>query len=480
MKVKDLLKGVEYFCKDKSLLEYEVADISFDNRDIKGNSIFVAYKGVSYDTHNDIDKLINDSRIKVLVTEKEFDFPTIVVKNGRRALSLISKNFFIEDYEPNYIGVTGTNGKTTTAYLIDHILEFTGYKTARFGTINYKIDKELYPSTTTTPSTYEFYKMLGVAEKANCEFVVMEVSSHALDQDRVYGINFNYAIYTNLSGDHLDYHKDLDDYFNSKSKLFTEYLNGCGVVNVDDEYGKKLLYLIKDNEILTYSFNNNKANCFVDRFDMDLDKTEIVLNLLGEKIHFETSLVGKHNIYNLMAAILTAHHLGIDHNSITRAIKTFSNVPGRLEKLIYNNIYIFIDYAHTDDALENVLSSLKPFRKRRLITLFGCGGDRDKSKRPRMAKVAEKYSDLVVVTSDNPRNEDPEKIIDDILQGFGDKSKVVVEPDRREAIKLALKEAEPEDIVLIAGKGHEDYQLIKGVKYHFDDKEEVINFFEGK
>ncbi|MGA1862965.1 UDP-N-acetylmuramoyl-L-alanyl-D-glutamate--2,6-diaminopimelate ligase [Deferribacter thermophilus] len=478
MKVKDLLKGLDYFCKDKNLLEIEINDISFDTRDIKEDSIFVCNKGVNYDTHNDIERLKNDSRIKVIITEKSYDFQTVVVKDGRKALALICKNLFLNGYTPKLIGITGTNGKTTTCYLIDHILSFANIKTARLGTINYKIDDEIYPAPTTTPSPYDLYKMISKAKNKGCSNVVMEVSSHALDQSRVFGLTYDYAVYTNLSGDHLDYHESIDDYFKAKSRLFHEYLNGYAIINIDDSYGEKLRESLENkNNCLTYSFNSNNANIFVKSYDKGLEKSFVLFELDGRELEVETKLVGKHNIYNLMASILVAYKYGIDLEQIKKAIVSFENVPGRLDKIVHNNIYVFIDYAHTDDALKNVLQSLLPFKKRRIITLFGCGGDRDKTKRPRMAKVAEEYSDLVVVTSDNPRNEDPQSIINDILKGFDDNSKVIVEVDRRRAIEIALGNALEGDIVLIAGKGHEDYQLIKGIKYHFDDKEEVLRFF---
>ncbi|KAA0257856.1 UDP-N-acetylmuramoyl-L-alanyl-D-glutamate--2,6-diaminopimelate ligase [Deferribacter autotrophicus] len=474
MRVKELLKGVDFLCKNRKLLDVELANISFDSRNIKDNSLFIAYKGTNYDSHKDLKRLKNEKKIKVFITEKKIeDVDSIIVEDGRKTLSLICKNFFVNNNEFKTIGITGTNGKTTTLYLIDHILNCAGLKTIRIGTVNYKIDDELFDADNTTPNPYDFYKFIGMGLEKGCKCVVTEVSSHALDQDRIYGLKFDYAVFTNLSGDHLDYHQDLESYFASKRKLFTEkYLKGVSVVNFDDDYGKKLINEQFDH--ISYAIENKKADVHIESYESSLSGSIFTVNLFGKTLTFKSMLVGKHNIYNILAAISVCSHFGIDNELLVKAIESFENVPGRLEKISWEGRYFFVDYAHTDDALRNVLESLLPFKKERIITVFGCGGDRDRTKRPRMGSVAEKYSDVVIITNDNPRSEDPEKIIDDIVEGINDKRKIHVIPDRREAIRKSIEISKPGDIILVAGKGHEDYQLINGVKYHFDDKEEIL------
>ncbi|MGC8769143.1 UDP-N-acetylmuramoyl-L-alanyl-D-glutamate--2,6-diaminopimelate ligase [Calditerrivibrio sp.] len=473
MLVRELLKGISVKrISDDNLYDINVENISFNTKDIKPNSAFVLVKGINFDPYEKVDEIFNSKNVRLFITEKPLpEKPYVLVENTRKTFGIICRNFFNIDFiKMKFIGITGTNGKTTTNYLIDSILKVSGHKTIRIGTTEYMIVDEKIEANNTTPGIYDIFEMIAKGVKKGATAVCMEVSSHALDQDRVYGLNFDVAIFTNLTGDHLDYHKTMEHYYQSKKKLFTKEYSKNAAINIDYDYGKRLY---NEVEIAKYSFSKGKGDVGVIDVLYSLDGINFKVNIGDEIISLNSHLVGRHNLENILGAITACHILGISKEEIIRGVEQFKNVPGRLEKFEKNGAYFFVDYAHTDDALKNVLEALKGFKKGRLITVFGCGGDRDRTKRPRMAKVAEVYSDIVIVTSDNPRTEDPNAIIDEILTGFEDRSKVLVEPDRRIAIKKACDEAKAGDIVLIAGKGHEDYQIIGKTKYHFDDREEV-------
>ncbi len=473
MLVRELIRGIEVKeVSDDNLLDFELSNISFNTNDIKPNSAFVLIKGSSFDPYEKVDEIFSSGKVKLFITEKRLEkYPYILVENCRKAFGLLCRNYFNIDFgKVKLFGVTGTNGKTTTNYLIDAILKSAGIKTIRIGTTEYMVVDERIDANNTTPGIYEIFEMIQRGVQKGAGAVCMEVSSHALDQDRVYGLKFDVAIFTNLTGDHLDYHKSMENYYESKKRLFSEEYSKSAVINIEHDYGKRLY---SETTIEKCSFAVEKGDICAKDVVFSLDGIKGRLLLMGKEVEFNSHLVGKHNLENILGAASAAFVAGIDVDSIQNGINNFRNVLGRLEKFEKNGAYFFVDYAHTDDALKNVLQALKPFKKNRLITVFGCGGDRDRTKRPRMARVAEEYSDMVVVTSDNPRTEDPNAIIDEILTGFTDKDKVKVEVDRRKAIKFVCEEAKAGDIVLIAGKGHENYQIIGKTKYHFDDREEV-------
>jgi UDP-N-acetylmuramoyl-L-alanyl-D-glutamate--2,6-diaminopimelate ligase len=476
MKIKELLQGLKI--KDVSslsLLELEVSDITWELGNIKDNSLCILYKGVNYDSHDSIDAFYRSGKIIAFVTEKSCDgYPYIKVENTKIALALISKNFFnIKDTDFTSIGITGTNGKTTISYLLENIFNRANKDVLKIGTVHYKVGKEIINANTTTPSAYEFYNLLNKAKEKNIKNMISEVSSHALSQYRVFGHIFDIAVFTNLTGDHLDYHKDMEDYFRAKRELFTKKYARKAIVNIDDIYGRRL-YLSTKLEKYSYSFSRD-GDIHVNRADFSLKGIKASLSLFDQPVYIESPLIGKHNLYNIMAAILSAYKLGFGIDTIVNGINSLERIPGRLEKIENNNIYYFVDYAHTDDALQNVLTSLLPFKKGKLILVFGCGGNRDKTKRPRMGRVAKRLADIVVVTSDNPRNEDPQLIINNIMSGIKDRKNVYIEMDRKKAIELAHSLSNEGDIVLVAGKGHENYQIISGRKYFFDDKVVIQN-----
>lgn len=481
MKVSRLLDGLNIVGFDLDVdFEADIKDISFDSRDIKRKAPFFAYRGAKFDSHDFAKEAYEKQKAPFVVAEHAIEgVPTVIVEDGRRAIALACRNLFGRpDEEMLKIGVTGTNGKTTTTYIIESIMEAAGHKPVRIGTTGVHFFGKTVDLDSTTPSTYDYYRTLKLAKDAGCDSMVMEVSSHALDQDRVYGTVFDIGIFTNLTGDHLDYHKTMEEYYAAKARLFTPEYSKVGVINVDHELGKKMA---KEAQVDKATFGvSPKSDISAEEVWFGLEGIKATLTCPAGKVSINSKLVGLHNLENLLAAASAGIMLGIDLETVKKGIENTANVPGRLEKFKKpNGAFIFVDYAHTDDALINVLSALENFKENRLITVFGCGGDRDRTKRPRMARAAEVRSDLVIVTSDNPRTEDPKQIFDDILRGFENPQDAMLTPDRRHAIQQAVGMAEPKDIVLIAGKGHEDYMIIGKEKTHFDDREEVKKCLEG-
>lgn len=477
MRLKDLLKGVNLLSEKNDVLNTEVEDISFDSRFVKKNSVFVAYKGTDSDSHEYIDDIAKSGQVAVFVTEKYIEnVPHVVVDSGRKTLAMMSKNYFgIKDDDILKIAVTGTNGKTTINYLLDNIFSANGMKVIRIGTTEYKVVDKIYKAKTTTPSSYEYYRMVSEGIDNGAKAICIETSSHALEQERLYGTCFDLSIFTNLTGDHLDYHESMEKYFKAKQQLFDSVYSCRSLINADDFYGEKLL---KVSEIPSYSYAvENSADFKAFNIQNSLEGVSFLVRC-GKELRLQSNMVGTHNIYNILAAAAASYILGVPETAIYDGIKNLKNIPGRLEKIVVNNRYFFVDYAHTDDALRNVLLSLSRLRKNRLITVFGCGGDRDKSKRPRMAKAAEQYSDKIIVTSDNPRTEDPAAIIQDIETGFDSSTTYEIISDRHKAIMHAYEISEEEDIILVAGKGHEDYQILKDKTIHFDDRQEIKKLLE--
>ncbi|MDK2922188.1 MAG: UDP-N-acetylmuramoyl-L-alanyl-D-glutamate--2,6-diaminopimelate ligase [Desulfonauticus sp.] len=452
-----------------------------DSRKVEPGDIFVALPGTTVDGNEFIQDALSKGAQYVLSANQE-----IVSKLGEKGIfhpnptqalgELANSYYFPQGRKIKLIGITGTNGKTTTSYLIAHVLEKIGFKAGIVGTINIRIGNTSFPASLTTPDCLSLYSYLSDMEKKGMDYACIEVSSHALDQDRVAGLEFEAGIFTNLTQDHLDYHKSMEEYFLAKKKMFTLY-SSRAVVNGDSEWGKKIIDDLKNKDSITYGFNDYN----------DIKVLDYIANLKGiegtvklkdriEKIFLP--LLGKYNLYNLLACmgLIECLQLSVDWPEVLRS---FPGVPGRVEKIVNKkNLNIVVDYAHTPDALENVCKTLRELTDKKLIVVFGCGGNRDKSKRPLMAKAVSKFADMAIVTSDNPRFEEPEKIIEDILPGFSENYSYEVEVDRKKAIKRALELLTPEDLLLIAGKGHEDYQEIKGIRYPFADKkvvQEILN-----
>lgn len=491
MKLKKLLKNID-FIEIKGSKDIDIDSITQDSRLASFNSLFIAKKGNITDGSKFIYEAVS-SGAKAVVTDifDPFlkDVTQIIVKDTSSIDADLAKNFYEDPSKKLFsIGITGTNGKTTTSYLIKHLLDQNKKNTALLGTIEYILGDTKILAKLTTPDSITIQKYLKKALDNDLKYFCMEVSSHALDQNRLKNIDFNIAIFTNLTQDHLDYHQNFENYKNAKKKLFdTLNENAHSIVNIDDD---SFADLIKDtrSKVLTYSIKQ-KADLFATNINYSLDGTFFTLHFKDEKMDFFIPLVGEHNVYNALAAISSAVLLDIDLRKIKEDLKKFKFVKGRLEKVENSkNLNIFVDFAHTPDALQNVLNTLKTiiskkenaFEKqnqlkqknienKRIINVFGCGGDRDKSKRPLMAKASEKFSDISIVTSDNPRSEDPQNIIDDILKGFSNKTNVIVEKDRKKAIELAIKLAKDEDIIIITGKGHETYQIFENVTVEFDD-----------
>ncbi|MBW2558095.1 MAG: UDP-N-acetylmuramoyl-L-alanyl-D-glutamate--2,6-diaminopimelate ligase, partial [Deltaproteobacteria bacterium] len=465
-------------------------DICYDSRKCGEGSVFVAIAGAEFNGHDFVrDVVKRGTGYIVYDEEKPSTEPGAVfirVKDSRLALGRLAKNFYGNpSRDLCLIGVTGTNGKTTVAYLLESILESAGFRTGVTGTVNYRYGGNIFPASHTTPESLDLHRMLREMVDAGVTHVVMEVSSHAIDLKRIYGCEYNIGIFTNLSPEHLDYHHTMEEYFLVKKRFFTDVLSGSvAVVNRDDPWGVGLLGEIKTPSV-TFGVG---GFCDVSSTDFTFSMDGISANIKGPDGVFPISsvMVGKFNLYNILAAAATAMSLGISEEYIRSGIGALETVPGRLEKVSKpGEPLVFVDYAHTGDALEKVLENLSDFKEDRIITVFGCGGDRDRTKRPVMGKIAATLSDLAIITSDNPRTEDPSKIMNEIeagidtdskryfpeniINGFNEKGYMIV-ADRRTAINLAVSIAGESDIVLVAGKGHEDYQIMGTRKFSFDDR----------
>ncbi|MBL8879773.1 MAG: UDP-N-acetylmuramoyl-L-alanyl-D-glutamate--2,6-diaminopimelate ligase [Phycisphaerales bacterium] len=458
-----------------------ISGVFDDSREVRPGGVFVAVRGGAVDAKKFVLDATARGAAVIIATEppQVAGALTIPVENERRVLARLAMRWHGLDRPGatmRMVGVTGTNGKSTTAMMARAIFQAAGVKCGLLGTIRYDLCARSVTADMTTPGPVKLAEYLRECREAGAKFAVMEVSSHALDQRRTDGLRFSAAAFTNLTGDHLDYHKTQDNYREAKRRLFTELpAEAVAVLNGDDPASMEMA---RDcpARIARYSLDDDgeiRARLIRDTVKGTLYR----MRLGGEDLVLENALVGRHNVYNAMAAAGLAHAVGVSLSAIQQGLNSVRNVPGRLQRVpCAIAADVFVDYAHTDDALRNVLSVLRPLAKRRLITVFGCGGDRDRTKRPRMAKVAAEYSDLIFVTSDNPRTEEPLEIIREILTGFEIESRdqVICEPDRRAAISLALGAAGEGDIVLIAGKGHEDYQVIGTQKIHFDDVEVAI------
>lgn len=466
--------------------DFECSGLCFDSRKMSDGQIYVAIRGYSSDGHDFIDKVAGQAA--ALVVEDLTKVPetyrgaVLVVLDTRLSLQVLSQRLFESPGEQMMaIAVTGTNGKTSSAYIIEALINSSGGLCGVIGTIDHHLKEKIWKSELTTPDPVTLQGRLKEFLDEGADSFVIEASSHALFQNRI-NQGFDVCLFTNLSRDHLDYHKDMEDYFQAKALLFGANMvkqnKDCfAVINGDDPYGQKLKELSQTRE--NFLFGRQNQNDFVFSIvDESLEGCRFQLVTANkENFEFHSPLIGEHNVYNMVGALVALHLVGHDLNSLKPAVQNFKGVPGRLQsRKSAQGVYGFVDYAHTPDALVKAVDSLKAVKneKGRVVTVFGCGGDRDKGKRPLMFEAAQKGSDIVVVTSDNPRSESPEAIINDILENRTvDSSKVFVEADRAKAIQKAVSVAQPGDVVLVAGKGHEDYQILGDKRVHFSDLEEL-------
>jgi UDP-N-acetylmuramoyl-L-alanyl-D-glutamate--2,6-diaminopimelate ligase len=461
-----------------------VSRVEYDSRRVKPGSLFVAMRGESSDGNQFIDQAIAAGAVAV-VTDSAAEKPRLgvawaVVPNGRRALARISANFYKKPAERIAItGITGTNGKSTTAFLLESILTAAGRKSALIGTIEYHVAGKVLPAPHTTPEALELNRIFSEALGWGATDAVMEVSSHALAQERVFGVSFDVAVFTNLTRDHLDYHKTMEEYFAAKRVLF----EGCGtdapravVTNLDDEYGAKLAEFSRKRSSVVLKYGWERGDLHAEKVEITTRGTRFDLVTPAGKMGVFSTLIGRVNVYNILAAAGAGYARGCAAQAIAAGIDKLACVPGRFERVECGQPFtVVVDYAHTDDALRNLTAlarELVSAERGRVLTVFGCGGDRDRKKRPLMGEAAGRGSDFVVLTSDNPRSEDPVAIINDAVVGLQKTGvKYSVEPDRRKAIALAIGEARPGDIVLLAGKGHEKVQVTREGPLPFDDLE---------
>ncbi len=469
MKISEILKNIEV---KNEYVDCDAVEVTSDSRLVKEGYLFVCIKGAMFDGHSVAKEMLEFGAVAVVVDHDLGLDRQIIVDNTRDAYSVICSNFFGNPADSlKLIGLTGTNGKTTTTFLIKQILENVGKKVGLIGTVQNMVGEEVFPAHYTTPDPHELQSLFRKMADAHCEYCVMEVSSQALAQGRVSGIHFLVAAFTNLTQDHLDYHKTWENYFAAKRMLF----ENCDVAltNVDDENGLKIVDGLPC-EVKTYGVKNINSD-FTARnvtFSPKGVRYELVCDRIGT---VRCPIPGRFSVYNSLCAASVALTLGFELEDVINAINRSTGVKGRIEVVPTDTDYtVIIDYAHSPDGLENIISSLKEIAEGRVVTLFGCGGDRDRTKRPKMGKIAAELSDFCVVTSDNPRSEDPEKIIDDILEGMKDtKTPYEVVVNRRDAIKWAMENAQPHDIILLAGKGHETYQILPTGTIHFDEREAV-------
>ena len=477
MKLKELLTGLTVLSATADL-EMEISDISYDSRKTKSGDLFVAMTGFAVDGHTFIGKAAALGAAAVLCEKiPEEPIPYVQVENSRRALALLGANYFGHPAKTmTMVGITGTNGKTTTTYLLKAILEqAAGAKVGLIGTNQNMIGEEIIHTERTTPESFEVQRLFAQMRDAGCSHVVMEVSSHALVLDRVYGVHYDVGVFTNLTQDHLDFHKTMEEYCAAKSILFRNCKTG--VYNADDAWAERLM---EDATCRKISYGV-KAAAELRAEDISLEADHIAFTAVTaeERVSVRVGIPGRFMVYNTLDA-LGALALGISLEQSAQVLAAVSPVKGRVEVVPTpgKDYTILIDYAHSPDGLENVLRSVKDFAKGRTVALFGCGGDRDKTKRPKMGRVAASIADFVMVTTDNPRTEQPADIIADILPGMEGGAPYVVVEDRIEAIHYCMDHAESGDVIVLCGKGHETYQEINHVKYHMDEREIVAEYLQ--
>ncbi len=479
MKLKDLLTGIEVISGTADL-EQNIEAVAYDSRKVTKGSLFVAVSGFASDGNRFIPMAMEKGACAVITAKKpEGEVPYVLVASDRLALALIGKNFYGAPSEcMTLVGVTGTNGKTSVTLLLKQALEKTlGAKVGLIGTMANQIGSQMIPTERTTPESFELQGLYAAMRDAGCQYVVMEVSSHAIALDRVGGVHFDVAAFTNLTEDHLDFHKTMDAYCDTKSELFARCTKA--VVNLDDPYAQRMMEKVAC-PVLTTGIGNG-AQLRAENVHMHARGVCFTAVLGQERVEVRLPIPGRFTVYNALTVLAVALQLGISLSQCAAALESCQGVKGRVEVVPTpgKGYTVLIDYSHTPDALENVIRSVKDFCEGRVITVFGCGGDRDPIKRPIMGKIGVELSDFAVITSDNPRSEDPMKIIGDILAGVPeDRKNYAVIENRRNAIQYALDIGQKDDIIILAGKGHETYQEIRGVKHHLDEREEVAAYLK--
>lgn len=472
MNLEEILKGIKYELV-KGSLDLKIREIQYDSRKVKSGDLFVCIEGYSTDGHKYVNNAVNSGATVVICSKTMENLPSCTViktEDTRKALALAAANYYNNPSDKlKVIGITGTNGKTTSTFMIKSILEAEGYKVGLLGTIaNYIGDRKI-PAHRTTPESLELQKLFAEMIVEGVNYCIMEVSSHSLYLNRVYGVEFCEAMFTNLTRDHLDFHKTFENYYNAKLMLFKNTLNS--VINIDDEYGERV-YKDSEGKKSSYAIDkdaNVKASCL----HMHSRGVEFEITYKNETEHINLNIPGRYNVMNALGSAAACLGEGINLTTVKRGLEGMLCVPGRCEIVTrdYNLGYeIIVDYAHTPDALENILKTVREFTKGRVISVFGCGGDRDNTKRPIMGKIGTELSDVAVITSDNPRSENPMSIIKEITVGIEKNNYTVVE-NRREAIKKAIEMVKKDDVIVVAGKGHEDYQILRDKTIHFDERE---------
>ena len=452
--------------------------IQVDSRKVQKGDTFVAIKGLYVDGHDYIEKAILAGASQIIAEYGEYSVPTILVKDTREYLAKYLKEKYSEQLSKiKFIGITGTNGKTTSCYLIYQALNMLGVKTAYIGTIGFYVEGKVKDLDNTTPDLIDLYEMFDYCIKNEVKAIAMEVSSHALSLGRVMGVEFDYAAFTNLTQDHLDFHKSLENYEQAKLILFKNLRNDkVAVINSDDKYYKD--FCLKENNNILYGLND-LADYKITKYLLHIDSVEFSFKYKNKEYDVKLNIPGKYNIYNYMNLLIILNKMGYSLEKIINLSSTLKAPNGRFETLRYKDSVIIIDYAHTPDAVLNILENVLEYKKGKVITIIGCGGDRDKTKRPIMGKIATSKSDFVIFTDDNPRTEDNHLIMQDIITGV-EKNNYLIKYDRKEAILEGFKMLEKNDILLILGKGHENYQVINHDKIHFSDLEtakELIDKF---
>ena len=446
-------------------------NIKVDSRKVKEEDIFVAIKGINHDGNDYIEEAIKNGATTVVVEKGLYSVDTLIVKDTKEYLiKYLKENYYDKIKNLKLIGITGTNGKTTSCYLLYQALNKLNKKCAYIGTIGFYIEDSVTKLNNTTPDILDIYEMLLECARKNCEYVVMEVSSHALALKRVEGLLFDYVVFTNLTKDHLDYHKNMEDYALAKKILFTKLKEkGKAIINIDDKYHD--YFLLNSNSNITYGINS--SNYQIKDYQVNESGSEFNIFYNNKNNQFKTNLIGKYNIYNTLISIIILNEIGYYYDDIYKIISELSAPKGRMEVVKYNDNLIIIDYAHTPDAVLKIIKTVKQLSKNKIYTIIGCGGNRDKTKRPEMAKIATELSDFVVFTSDNPRDENPNDIIDDMIRNLEYNNYEII-INRKDAIEKSIQMLTKSDILLVLGKGHEDYQIINGKKIDFDDKKVVL------
>lgn len=486
MKLRELLSNVSGLGEVPShpALDLEVTGLSTNSHSCQPGDLFMGMPGTRVDGGEFWPSAVATGAIAAIVSESALskhplgENCVILGTDMAKVCAEVAAAFYRYPAQTlSLVGVTGTNGKTTTTHLIESFLTQGQKPTALLGTLYAKWPGYHQTAVNTTPFAVTLQEQLSDAVSAGCKYGVMEVSSHSLDQKRVWGCPFEVSVFTNLTQDHLDYHRTMEDYFAAKALLFSpDYLKGKAIINLDDPYGKRLIERLSPEQVWSYSTEDPAADLWTSDLEYQPKGVKGILHTPQGEMAFESPLVGQFNVSNLLAAVGAGLHLGIPLETMVSSLPQFLGVPGRMERVSINpdqEITVIVDYAHTPDSLENLLKASRPFIPGRMICVFGCGGDRDRTKRPIMGKIAAELADVPVVTSDNPRTENPEQILQDILAGIPQSAQPIVIGDRAQAIRQAILEAKPGDGVLIAGKGHEDYQILGTEKIHFDDREQA-------